>query len=177
MTIVTPSERASHEALVPDLLRAMSENLAEGADPQAAADRLAAWGASFPGMLVSAFVQCPCGNYTDTPTRLSACCSIECEETEIIARQVEDMVFWSEVSLTLSAPEEEPSETPEVTPGQRHTLRYEGAPFDENGYRVGHMGVGGTGRGKCSCGEFSDVLHSGSQRKAWHREHKALVTH
>ena len=57
-----------------------------------------------------------------------------------------------------------------------HELVSEGAPFEADGrssYPTRWMGgTGGTGRGKCSCGELSDVLYSGAKRKSWHRGHK-----
>lgn len=60
-----------------------------------------------------------------------------------------------------------------------HTLRYEGAPFGDDGLVITHgravLGIGGTGRAKCSCGEFSEVLLSSTRRRKWHREHKAAV--
>lgn len=65
----------------------------------------------------------------------------------------------------------------ERVPG--HTLRFEGAPHvvTETGQveRVWNSwgGIGGYGRGLCSCGEMSDLLDSAHQRKAWHRKHKA----
>lgn len=60
-----------------------------------------------------------------------------------------------------------------------HTLRNGGAPHvvSETGQTVrvwnGYGGVGGYGRGLCSCGALSDLLDSAHQRKKWHREHKA----
>lgn len=68
----------------------------------------------------------------------------------------------------------------ERVPG--HTLRHEGAPHlvSETGQTVrvqrGYGGVSGYGRALCSCGAMSDLLDSGGQRKAWHRQHKAQVT-
>lgn len=60
-----------------------------------------------------------------------------------------------------------------------HELISEGAPFDAKGRpefpsRSGY-GTGGKGRGKCSCGALSDVLDSGTKRKAWHRGHKENI--
>lgn len=52
-----------------------------------------------------------------------------------------------------------------------HTLAFEGAAHDEHGTRL-HIHTGDTGRGKCSCGTLSEVLPSGTARKAWHRAHK-----
>lgn len=52
-----------------------------------------------------------------------------------------------------------------------HTLAFEGAAHDEHGNRL-HLHTGNAGRGKCSCGELSDVLASGTARRAWHRKHK-----
>ena len=58
-----------------------------------------------------------------------------------------------------------------------HELYSEGAPFDALGrpVNVWQGGTGGIGRGKCSCGEMSDVLNSGNKRKQWHREHKDTI--
>lgn len=60
-----------------------------------------------------------------------------------------------------------------------HTLRSEGAPFDENGNHIypngPRGGVSGTGRAKCSCGEVSEPLPSAYKRKAWHRGHKVEI--
>jgi hypothetical protein len=60
-----------------------------------------------------------------------------------------------------------------------HTLIAEGAPFAVVGgartTRTNPMGTGGSGRGLCTCGEWSPMLDSSTQRKQWHREHKAAV--
>ncbi len=54
-----------------------------------------------------------------------------------------------------------------------HTLRHEGAPFNDAGYLLWLDGTtGGTGRAKCSCGELSPVYRSAAARKQWHRTHK-----
>lgn len=60
---------------------------------------------------------------------------------------------------------------------QRHTLKFEGAPFDDRGNRIvlgRWAGVGGVGRAMCSCGELSQDFSSSSQRQGWHRRHKHL---
>jgi hypothetical protein len=58
----------------------------------------------------------------------------------------------------------------------RHGLQFEGAPHDSLGRRiVSRQGVGGAGRGKCACGELSELLPSAYARKRWHREHKEEV--
>ena len=63
-----------------------------------------------------------------------------------------------------------------------HTLVAEGAPHvvDETKRVVRAYnswgGIGGYGRGLCSCGAMSDLLDSAHQRKKWHRAHKAEVT-
>lgn len=75
----------------------------------------------------------------------------------------------------------EPLSTERVTttatrvPG--HELFYEGAAHDADGKRILVIwgGTGGTGRGKCSCGALSPELTSGTQRKAWHRDHKDQI--
>lgn len=55
-----------------------------------------------------------------------------------------------------------------------HTLTGEGAPHDEHGSRISRGTYAAqAGRGRCSCGELSDVLPSGYARKQWHRAHKA----
>lgn len=58
-----------------------------------------------------------------------------------------------------------------------HELYNEGAAFDDRGkHRISlHGGTGGEGKGKCSCGALSPKLTSGTQRKAWHRAHKAEI--
>jgi hypothetical protein len=64
-----------------------------------------------------------------------------------------------------------------ATAVERHTLKYEGAPFDDAGNRIvlGRWArVGGVGRAKCSCGELSQDFSSSTLRKAWHRRHKHL---
>ena len=55
-----------------------------------------------------------------------------------------------------------------------HALVGEGVAHDDDGVRLAglHIHTGGAGRGKCSCGELSGILPSGTARKAWHREHK-----
>jgi hypothetical protein len=63
---------------------------------------------------------------------------------------------------------------------ERHTLRFEGAPHDDKGFRItiGRFpyGVGGEGRAKCSCGALSEVLPSANRRRSWHRSvHKAEI--
>lgn len=59
---------------------------------------------------------------------------------------------------------------------ERHTLRFEGAPHDDQGNRITTnlfgIGVGGEGRAKCSCGALSEVLPSANKRRSWHRTHK-----
>jgi hypothetical protein len=61
-----------------------------------------------------------------------------------------------------------------------HALRHEGAPHGRNRdgewERIGYWGgTGGQGHALCECGATSDLLGSSTQRKAWHREHKAHV--
>lgn len=60
-------------------------------------------------------------------------------------------------------------------PLKGHGLWFEGAPHDDHGKRIGWRGVSGEGRARCSCGALSEPLPSASQRKAWHRTHKAEV--
>ncbi|MET4222810.1 hypothetical protein [Oerskovia enterophila] len=59
-----------------------------------------------------------------------------------------------------------------------HELWWEGAPHTAKGQLIyrGRITTGGTGHGKCSCGALSPELPSGTQRRAWHREHKAEIT-
>lgn len=54
-----------------------------------------------------------------------------------------------------------------------HGLIAEGAAFDADGRRVFFGGVGGYGHAHCSCGEVSSFLASSTDRKIWHRAHKA----
>jgi hypothetical protein len=60
-----------------------------------------------------------------------------------------------------------------------HTLRGEGAayePHERGGFRaIRNWGTGGTGFAVCTCGVTSEVLSSSTQRRAWHRGHKADV--
>lgn len=58
-----------------------------------------------------------------------------------------------------------------------HELRDEGAPYDGRGRKIwqNRWTTSGRGRAKCSCGALSPELPSGTQRKAWHRAHKAEV--
>lgn len=61
-----------------------------------------------------------------------------------------------------------------------HGLVREGAAHRQDGCKVcmywfrPRSGSSGEGHGKCSCGALSDHLMSGNQRKAWHKDHKAL---
>lgn len=60
-----------------------------------------------------------------------------------------------------------------LVPG--HTLKSEGAAFQWDGrryVRVYHWGVGGKGKGLCSCGATSKVLDSGAARRRWHKAHR-----
>lgn len=66
---------------------------------------------------------------------------------------------------------------PRATGVVRHALKFEGAPFDDQGNRIvlgRWAGVGGVGRAKCSCGEYSQDLSSSLERRAWHRRHKHI---
>ena len=56
-----------------------------------------------------------------------------------------------------------------------HTLVGAGAPFDAQGRYLHWEGTRGTGHGKCSCGELSEVLPTAAARKQWHRDHKDRV--
>lgn len=56
-----------------------------------------------------------------------------------------------------------------------HALRYNGAPYTPDG-QLAHEDssvTGGTGRALCACGAMSPDLPSGSQRRAWFKDHKA----
>lgn len=62
----------------------------------------------------------------------------------------------------------------------KHTLASEGAPYNDEGrrlYPITRDGIGGSGRGKCSCGLLSDILPSAARRQKWHRDHKAAIKH
>lgn len=54
-----------------------------------------------------------------------------------------------------------------------HALWGEGAPHKDNGIRIWHMPA--KGRGKCECGDLSEVLETNADRKRWHRAHKDEV--
>lgn len=59
-----------------------------------------------------------------------------------------------------------------------HMLVAEGAAHVWNGRRYDRRfiwGVGGEGKGLCSCGAVSEVLASGAARKRWHTGHKQAV--
>lgn len=60
-----------------------------------------------------------------------------------------------------------------------HELYGEGRAFEKRDGRMVPVrrgwGSGGTGQGKFSCGAFSTILSSGTQRKQWHREHKNAI--
>ena len=58
-----------------------------------------------------------------------------------------------------------------------HELVSEGAPHDARGRMTGLLrySTGGSGQGKCSCGKLSGLLHSGNERKKWHRAHKEAL--
>lgn len=53
-----------------------------------------------------------------------------------------------------------------------HGLVREGFPHDDRGVPLYQVSSAGPGRAKCSCGEMSEELPSGNQRRKWHREHK-----
>lgn len=59
-----------------------------------------------------------------------------------------------------------------------HSLRCEGAVFDERGQLSGGRVVRtGPGRAKCECGVLSEVLPSTAARRRWHRDvHKPEVS-
>jgi hypothetical protein len=56
-----------------------------------------------------------------------------------------------------------------------HDLLLGGTAFDNAGYPFRWEKTAGEGRAKCSCGVLSEWLHSGAERKRWHKEHKAQV--
>lgn len=93
--------------------------------------------------------------------------------------QLSRIAYAIEPITTPPDPEPAPKPEPERLPVMpHHALVAEGAAFlldplkDERPYRVMWNTVGGRGRGLCSCGEMSEVLDSGAQRKTWHRGHK-----
>lgn len=58
---------------------------------------------------------------------------------------------------------------------QTHSLRANGAPFNEDGTWVNpnnRKTTSGSGRAACSCGETSPIFSSGSARRDWHKSHK-----
>jgi hypothetical protein len=58
-----------------------------------------------------------------------------------------------------------------------HALLYEGAAFTSDGFIVSPFGgTSGAGHAKCECGALSERLASSTQRKQWHRTHKADLT-
>lgn len=60
---------------------------------------------------------------------------------------------------------------------QKHSLRANGAPFNEDGTWVNpnnQKTTSGSGRALCSCGETSMVLSSGNARRDWHKGHKLV---
>lgn len=57
-----------------------------------------------------------------------------------------------------------------------HALQDEGAAYVVNErQQIVRARYGSYGRGLCECGEMSDMLDSGRQRKQWHRDHKASL--
>lgn len=52
-----------------------------------------------------------------------------------------------------------------------HGLQSEGLPYDLDRHRIDER----TGHGLCSCGVYSPVLASNSQRQKWHRGHKTEI--
>lgn len=54
----------------------------------------------------------------------------------------------------------------------KHTLKSDGAPFNEKGNRINPVGTAGDGRAMCACGALSDPLPTRAARKTWHAEHK-----
>lgn len=56
-----------------------------------------------------------------------------------------------------------------------HRLRNNGAPFGPDGTLANDdpKATGGAGRAGCTCGEYSEDLQSGGERRSWHKEHKA----
>jgi DNA-binding CsgD family transcriptional regulator len=65
---------------------------------------------------------------------------------------------------------------------QGHGLKHEGAAFEwVEGLtgleldRVHSNTVSGVGRAWCACGESSGILQSSTQRRSWHRDHKAAI--
>lgn len=57
----------------------------------------------------------------------------------------------------------------------KHALCYNGAPYDADGQlrHIDKRVTSGSGRARCACGALSDVLPTGSARRAWFKDHKA----
>lgn len=53
-----------------------------------------------------------------------------------------------------------------------HGLLREGMPYTLFGGEWTEVRSAWVGRGRCSCGAFSDYLPSNNARKRWHRDHK-----
>lgn len=59
----------------------------------------------------------------------------------------------------------------------KHALCYNGAPYDADG-QLRHIDkriTSGSGRARCACGALSDVLPTGSARRAWFKDHKGTA--
>jgi DNA-binding CsgD family transcriptional regulator len=80
--------------------------------------------------------------------------------------QIENADYWRAKNM------------PTSTKVTGHSLVGDGAAFRYYGNRwerVKQSGIGGKGKGLCSCGEASPNLDSGGKRRLWHDEHKQTV--
>lgn len=60
----------------------------------------------------------------------------------------------------------------------KHNLKHNGAPYNESGELINPdpKVTSGRGRALCTCGWLSVEVDNGAQRRAWHKDHKALRT-
>jgi hypothetical protein len=123
MTTLTPTAVTEAEATRADVHRWALDMVDKGRDPGLIAAYMREEARRHPAAFVTdwaafvtdwaPFVTCPCGNLTDTPTRLAACCSTECEENEVI---------WAELREYLRRVVGEPVVSPGSTMGGRRDI-------------------------------------------------------
>lgn len=76
------------------------------------------------------------------------------------------------------APSGIPKQAPTYRTGKRqmpHTLKYAGAPYDDQAQLIDPINktTSGPGRALCSCGIISPELESGAARREWFKDHRA----